>query len=148
VIKGFSHIYLPVRDVKESIDFYTQKLGFELFRSWENNGRASAYCKLGGILLELTLSDKTPSIDGRFEPRLGVVVDDIEAEIARLRDAGVHVEREPWEAFTFYGRQAMIKDPSGYVISLRQWRDPDGPDYEDWKPEQEGVVRTDKESNW
>ena len=142
MISAFSHIYLPCRDVQESIDFYTQQLGFSLHRAWEMNGRGSAYCKLNGVLLELTLGDKTPATDGRFEPRVGLIVDDIEAEIARLRAAGVHVEREPWDAATFWGRQAMIKDPNGWVISLRQYRAPDSPDYKDWQPDQPGVVRT------
>ena len=59
MISAFSHIYLPTRDIQESIDFYTNLLGFELFRSWEMNGRRSAYCKLNGVLLELTLRDNT-----------------------------------------------------------------------------------------
>jgi catechol 2,3-dioxygenase-like lactoylglutathione lyase family enzyme len=137
-----SHIYFPVRDVDESIDFYTKNLGFKLQRKWSNNGRESGYLVMNGVLLELTLSDKTPSTDGRFEPRFGIAVDNIDEAIEGLRTAGVHIEREIWEAFTFYGRQAMIKDPSGYVISLREWRAPDGPDYPDWQPTQEGVSRT------
>jgi catechol 2,3-dioxygenase-like lactoylglutathione lyase family enzyme len=141
MFNNISHIYFPVRDVAESIDFYTTHLGFLLQRRWSNNGRESAYLVMGVTLLELTLSDKTPSTDGRFEPRFGIAVDDIEAAIEGLRAKGVHVEREIWDATTFWGRQAMIKDPSGYVISLRQWRAPDGPDFPDWKPSHEGVVR-------
>ena len=29
-MSSISHIYLPVRDIDESIDFYTKKLGFKL----------------------------------------------------------------------------------------------------------------------
>jgi len=38
----------------------------------------------------------------------------------------VPIAREPWDARTFWGRQAYIKDPSGYILSLREWRAPDG----------------------
>jgi catechol 2,3-dioxygenase-like lactoylglutathione lyase family enzyme len=142
MISAFSHIYMPCRDVQESIDFYTGLMGFELFRSWEMNGRRSAYCKLNGVLLELTLRDNTPiATDNRVEPRIGLIVDDIAAEIARLRAAGVTVEREPWAAATFWGTQAMIRDPNGWVISLREYRAPDSPDFKDWTPDQPGVVR-------
>ncbi len=142
MFQGISHIYFPVRDVDESIEFYTTHLGFKLQRKWSNNGRSSAYLVLGGVLLELTLSDKTPSqTDGRFEPRFGIAVDSMDEAIGRLRAAGVHVEREPWDATTFWGRQAMIKDPSGYVISLREWRAPDGPAFDGWQPAHEGVER-------
>lgn len=137
----FSHIYLPVRDINESIDFYTQKLGFKLLRQYEINGRPSAYVTLGGILLELTLSTTTPSTDGRSELRIGLLVDDMDATLAEVRSKGVEVVREPWQAQTFWGRQAQLRDPSGYLISVREYRAPDGPDYPDWQPEHEGVVR-------
>ena len=142
MIQAFSHIYLPCRDVQESIDFYTRQLGFELFRRWEMNGRQSAYCKLNGVLLELTLRDNVPAAtDNRVEPRIGLIVDDMDAEMSRLRAAGVVVEREPWAAATFWGRQAMIRDPNGWVVSLREYRAPDSPDFKDWVPDQPGVIR-------
>ena len=138
---SISHIYLPVRDVNESIDFYTQKLGFKLLRQYETNGRPSAYVTLGGILLELTPSTTTPSTDRRSELRIGILVDDMDATLAEVREKGVEVAREPWQAQTFWGRQAQLRDPNGYLISIRQYREPDGPDYPDWQPEHEGVVR-------
>ena len=143
-VKGFSHIYLPSRNVDESIEFYTKKLGFKLFRKYNMNGRISAYVEIGGVLLELTpATDPTPDQDGRTEPRIGIEVPDIKAAIEELRSADVEIAREPWDAMTFWGTQAMIKDPSGYIISLREWRSPDGPNYRDWKPEHANVERLD-----
>jgi lactoylglutathione lyase len=139
--KGFSHIYLPSRSVDESIEFYTKKLGFKLQRKYSMNGRVSAYVEIGGVLLELTQGENTPDQDGRTEPRIGIEVADIAAAIEELRSAGVEIAREPWAAMTFWGTQAMIKDPSGYIISLREWRAPDGPNFPDWKPEHDTVER-------
>jgi lactoylglutathione lyase len=141
MIQGFSHIYLPVRDLDEAIEFYTQKLGFRLLRKYTINGNPAAYVGLHGILLEFSVSQSTPSVDGRNELRIGLVVDDLEATLAALKADGVTVPREPWQAMTFWGRQAQIMDPSGYRISLREYRVPDGPEYADWQPDQEGVVR-------
>ena len=141
-ITGISHIYLPVRDVDEAVEFYTQKLGFYLLRKYLWNERPAAYVGLDGVLLELSNSDSTPSVDGRTELRLGVAVSDMDEALSELRAKGVEVVREPWQAFTFWGRQAQIRDPSGYIISIREWRHPDGPDYEGWQPESEAVVRT------
>ncbi len=141
MIEGFSHVYLPVRDIDEAIDFYTQKLGFYLHRKYTSNGRLAAYVGLNGILLELTHSDNTPSVDGRAEMRIGLVVDDLDATLAGLKNEGIEVAREPWDAATFWGRQAQIVDPSGYRISLRQYRAPDNAFFKDWQPEQENVVR-------
>ena len=141
MITSLSHVYFPVRDIDETIDFYTQKLAFSLLRRGSNNGRESAYLSLDGILLELNTSETTPSSDGRTELRLGLTVDDMDATLSELRSKGVEVAREPWDAYTFWGRQAQIKDPSGYIISLREWRAPDGPNFEGWQPTTEGVTR-------
>lgn len=141
MIRGFSHIYLPVRDLDESIEFYTQKLGFYLLRKYSWNGTPSAYVGMNGILLEMSNGSNTPSVDGRSELRVGLEVPDIDAALTEFKAKGVEVAREPWQAMTFWGRQAQIKDPSGYLISIREWRDPDGPHFEGWQPESENVVR-------
>ena len=36
---------------------------------------------------------------------------------------------------------AAIKDPSGLTIELREWNNGDGPQFPDWQPEREDVVR-------
>lgn len=141
MIESFSHIYLPVRDIDESIDFYTQKLGFSFHRKYTTNGNLAAYVRLGSILLEFSQSDNTPSVDGRSELRIGLIVDDMDSTLAELCEKGVTVAREPWDAMTFWGRQCQIFDPSGYRISLRQYREPDSPYFTDWQPESENVVR-------
>jgi lactoylglutathione lyase len=143
MIKGFSHIYLPTRDLEESIDFYTQKLGFKLLRKYRMGEHPSAYVELNGILLELTHSDNTPSVDGRSELRIGLEVPDMDAALTELKGKGVEVVREPWAALTFWGRQAQIREPSGYLISIREWREPDGPQFKDWQPEHDNVERLD-----
>ncbi len=140
-VKGFSHIYLPSRSVDESIEFYTKKLGFNLLRKYSSDGRERAYLEVGGVLLELTPSENTPDQDGRSESRIGLEVPDMDAAMADMKSNGVEVAREPWDATTFWGRQAQIKDPSGYLISLREWRAPDGPYYSDWKPAHDNMKR-------
>ena len=143
-IKGFSHIYLPSRNAEESIEFYTKILGFKLFRKYKLDGRLSAYLELGGVLLNLGYSaTDTPDQDGRTEPRIGLEVPDINAAVAELKAAGVEIVTEPWAAQTLWGWQATIKDPSGYIITLREWRAPDGPHYMDWIPEHDNAERVD-----
>ncbi len=141
---GFSHIYLPVRDVDESIDFYTKTLGFRLLRKYTmSEGAApSAYVALGEVLLELTQSRQPlPADEGKVEPRIGLAVTDIDAAWADLMSKGVEPVREPFDARTFWGRQGQIKDPNGYAISLREWAPPDNPSFDDWQPRHAGVTR-------
>jgi len=111
MITSFSHIYLPVKDVDESIDFYTKKLGFKLFRKYtmQEGAAPSAYVELGDVLLELTQSRTPMPVDeGRVVPRIGLTVSNMDAVEKDLKAKGVEFEREPFDARTFWGRQAMV----------------------------------------
>jgi catechol 2,3-dioxygenase-like lactoylglutathione lyase family enzyme len=141
MITSFSHINRVVRDMDESIDFYTKTLGFYLLRRYDRNGREGAYIGLGDILFELGVSADMPPPTENSEGRLGLTVSDLDALFADLKQRGVEIVSEPDEMRTFNGRQAAIRDPNGYVISLREWRPPDGPHFAGWQPRHEGVVR-------
>ena len=144
IITGYSHINLPVNDMEKSVTFYTETLGFSLLRKWSVNGRVSAYLCFHDILLELTTPSRpTPAEEDRTETRMGFTVDDLDAALDAFRKTGVTIAREPWDAQTFWGRQAYIVDPSGYILALREWRAPDNPRFTDWTPAHEGVVRLD-----
>ena len=142
---SISHIIYPVKNLDEAIAFYTQNLGFKVLRRYGSSpGRESAYLELGGVLLEMGESPNAapPSPNGRLENRIGLTVTDLDKQLALLKSRGVEVEDEPYEARTFWGRQCKIKDPSGYSVTLREWRLPDGPEFPDWQPRHEGMVRT------
>jgi len=144
LITAISHVPYRVKDLDESIEFYTKLLGFQLVRRWKMDGRESAYLGLGGVLLEMSGGGNAADFpDGRpGGRRLGLAVSDLDAVIADLTGKGVKIGYEPYEARTFWGRQGGIVEPSGFVISLRQWREPDNPSFEGWQPNSEGVERT------
>jgi len=110
-----------VDDVEKSIAFYTTLLGFSLI---SNAAPAFADVSLGD--LRLLLSGATSSAgrampDGRTpEPggwnRIQLIVDDIDAEVARLRAAGAHFRNEVIKGPG--GAQVLLEDPSGNVIEL------------------------------
>ncbi len=139
MITSFSHIYYRVRDVEESITFFTELLGFTLLRKYSNAGRVSGYLNLGNVLLEVTPAPPDMKLEG--ERRIGLTVDDMDATLAALTAAGVEVAAPPFDARTFWGRQCVIKDPSGCWISLREWKSPDSPTFPDWQPKHEGMTR-------
>lgn len=141
MITGFSHIYHRVRDLDEAIDFYTKNLGFTLLRKYVMGGRSSAYVELDNVLLELSVADPSALPGEAGERRLGLRTQDIDAVFADLRKKGVTILEEPRDARTFWGRQGAIKDPSGYIITLREWEAPDHPRYPGWQPRHEGVER-------
>ncbi len=144
LITSFSHIYLPVRNLDESIDFYTQNFGFRLLRKYlmSEGAEPSAYVELADVLLELTQTRRPLPVDeDRVELRIGLTVTDLEAVWKDLMSRGIGVIREPFDARTFWGRQAQVKDANGYGISLREWAAPDNPRFPDWQPKHEGVTR-------
>lgn len=112
-----------VRDVPASIAFYTTHLGFSVEADF---GAAFGSVRRGNLVLHLsgaTSSAGRPMPDGRQpEPggwnRIHLIVEDIEAESARLRAAGVpfrnDIVRGPG------GAQTLLDDPSGNPIELFQ----------------------------
>jgi len=112
-----------VHDVPTSTAFYTANLGFtvEGFQS-----PAFAAVRRGNLVLLLSgngSSAARPMPDGRQpEPggwnRIQVVVDDVEAEAARLRAAGVPFRNEVIRGPG--GAQTVLDDPSGNPVELFQ----------------------------
>ena len=114
-----------VNDVDAAIEFYTTRFGFTLLTS-----ASPAFADVVRGDLRVLLSGPTSSAgrampDGRVpEPggwnRFELVVDDIEAEVERLRAAGVRfrndIVRGPG------GAQILAEDPSGNVVELFQPR--------------------------
>src|SRR6187401_832216 len=112
-----------VSDVQESVDFYTTLLDFELLT---NAAPAFADVKRGNLRLLLAgpkSSAGRPMPDGA-EPgpggwnRIHFIVDDIESEVGRLRDAGATFRNDIIEGPG--GKQILLLDPSGNVVELFQ----------------------------
>jgi catechol 2,3-dioxygenase-like lactoylglutathione lyase family enzyme len=112
-----------VDDVDRAVDFYTGLFGFEL---GQNASSAFAEVLRGRLRLLLAGPESSagrPMPDGRRpEPggwnRTHFVVDDIEAEVARLREGGVTFRNEIVTGPG--GRQILLDDPSGNPVELFQ----------------------------
>jgi catechol 2,3-dioxygenase-like lactoylglutathione lyase family enzyme len=112
-----------VNDVEEAVAWYTQHLGFTQI---SNQAPAFADVKLGA--LRLLLSGPTSSA-GRAMPdgerpmpgswnRIHLVVEDLAAEIDRLRKAGVRFRNDVVKGPG--GLQILIQDPSENLVELFQ----------------------------
>jgi catechol 2,3-dioxygenase-like lactoylglutathione lyase family enzyme len=114
-----------VDDVETSLDFYTTNFGFSVLSS-----AVPAFADVVRGNLRLLLSGPAssaarPMPDGRQpEPggwnRIHLIVDDIDAEVDRLRAAGVPFRNDVISGPG--GRQTVVDDPSGNPIELFQPR--------------------------
>jgi len=121
--KNLVNVRYMVEDIDAAVDFYTKYLAFSLIR---NNGPAFADVVRGN--LRLLLSGRTSSA-GRAMPdgtlpfpggwnRIELVVEDINAEVARLKGLGLHFRNEVITGPG--GSQILLIDPSGNLIELLQ----------------------------
>jgi catechol 2,3-dioxygenase-like lactoylglutathione lyase family enzyme len=117
----YASVRYLVNDVQAATDFYTTHLGFEL-----NASAAPAFADVVRGPLRLLLSGPASS-GARATPtdastpganRIHLVVDDLDAEIDRLRAAGLSFRSDLISGPG--GRQILLADPAGNLIELFQ----------------------------
>jgi catechol 2,3-dioxygenase-like lactoylglutathione lyase family enzyme len=118
-----------VDDVAAATEFYTKFLGFEVLNSFP----PFADVVRGNLRLLISgpaSSAGRPMADGAKPGpggwnRIHLIVDDIDAEVARLQAAGAPFRNDVIEGPG--GKQALLQDPSGNLIELFQmaaWSQP------------------------
>jgi len=112
-----------VDDVQAALDFYVGILGFEVLTSFPPAFADVARGRLRLLLSGPMSSAGRPMPDGAKPGpggwnRIHLIVDDIEAEVARLRAAGAPFRNEILTGPG--GKQVLLQDPSGNVIELFQ----------------------------
>jgi len=117
----YASVRYVVDDVQAAIDFYTGHLGFTL-----NTNPAPAFADVLRGPLRLLLSGAASS-GARATPddaaapgrnRIHLVVDDLDGEVTRLRDAGVAFRSDVVSGPG--GRQILVADPAGNLVELFQ----------------------------
>ena len=110
---------VPVSDQDRARDFYVDVLGMELVRD-NHMGPAQRWVQVAprGGQTSLTLVTWFPSMPAGSLRGLVLETDDLEADVAALRERGLDVvdtiRTEPW------GRYVTITDPDGNGLVLQE----------------------------
>jgi catechol 2,3-dioxygenase-like lactoylglutathione lyase family enzyme len=105
---------IPTPDPVLADGFYRDILGLELAM---DHGWIRTYGNDARMTVQLSLASQGGS--GTPVPDLSVEVDDLDAALQRVRDAGIPIEygpaSEPWGVRRFY-----VRDPFGRLINILQ----------------------------
>ncbi len=105
------NVTTPEELEEQVLEWYGSCLGLEALDKPGGAGRRGGWFKLGQGELHVALDEHNPPKCAHF----GVVVDDLDAVIDRLRDSGCHIE----QAHPMEGRHRFFtRDPAGNRIEL------------------------------
>ena len=118
---AYASVRYLVDDVPAAVRFYTENFGFQV-----RTDAGAAFADVVRGPLRLLLSGPASSgaratpedAAGPGRNRIHLVVDDLDAEMDRLRRAGLSFRSEPVAGPG--GRQILLADPAGNLIELFQ----------------------------
>lgn len=114
-IKKVGNVILAVKDLDKSIAFYHDLIGLPIKnqrRSWVDLGTSGALLSLHPA--SLTAEHIGSSIDNGIT--VGFLVGDVQSSVNELKEKGVEIYRDIVERDA--GKNAVILDPDGYLVSL------------------------------
>jgi catechol 2,3-dioxygenase-like lactoylglutathione lyase family enzyme len=130
MIKTIDHIGIMTNDLQQSVEFYTDVLGFSISRKIEmdNVGFSAIFVEKNGSNIELMrYRDEIPKRSKGIEIKLvssipindhiTFSVDDIGATVTELKEKGVEFGLEPLQLEGGM-KLASFKDPNGVLIEL------------------------------
>ena len=117
MINKIHKIALVTDDVEGAVKFYTQTLGLEVMERFPNEDDEDyVFLKAGDIILELMPKKSTQAEEGFHH--ISFKVDSVDASAQELKDKGVQLEEEPFDAGETGIRLSFFKGPNQIVLQL------------------------------
>ena len=122
----FDHAAFQVSDIKRSIDFYVNKLGFKLLFSEVNKEEQEAFAFLVNgdarieLIQDLAEPYKIPAVKKPYCPHFCLETDDMKQTVKMLKESKINIIRGPLE---IKGEETWIyfSDPDNNVLEFIQW---------------------------
>jgi catechol 2,3-dioxygenase-like lactoylglutathione lyase family enzyme len=113
------NVTYPEELESEVLSWYENSLGLERVTKPDGTRPAGGWFRAGDQEIHLSLDEHNPPKTAH----MGLVVDDFDAVVSRLRDAGCHIE----QASEIPGRRrCYTRDPAGNRIEIAYLDDVDG----------------------
>lgn len=122
MIKGVAHVCLSSTNLDETLRYYLEGLGLERRFDFvlKDGSLKGFYLAAGGrTFIEVFKRDSVTPSDAAPIRHLCLEVDDIDAAIKRLRDAGFKCDEKKLGAD--HSWQAWTSDPDGVAIEFHQY---------------------------
>jgi glyoxylase I family protein len=110
---GIHHVNITVADLGAALAFYTDRLGFTPRTDRPDLRVDGAWLDIGPQQIHLIVG----AVPDRHSDHFAVVVEDLDATIAELREAGEHVSDAMGVGTA---RQAFLRDPWNNLIELHE----------------------------
>ena len=121
---GFHHVSMRVKDLKKSIKFYSEGLGFVERFSWGKDSKRTVLMDPGdGNYFEISQGDSNQLFGEGVFRHLALQVDDCKTALELARNAGAEITMEARDVTLSTDpplqiRIAFFKGPDGEVIEL------------------------------
>lgn len=117
MINKIHKIALVTDDVEAAVEFYTQTLGLEVMERFPNEDDDDyVFLKAGDIILELMPKKSTQADEGFHH--ISFKVDNVDVSAQELKDKGIQLEEEPFDAGDTGIRLSFLKGPNQVLLQL------------------------------
>lgn len=119
MIKGIEHVGVCADDPASLVQWYVRVLGFRIVRALDHARTYFIRAADGSMLEVYPAQHRTPPVDNvhRGLRHVAIAVADLDAEVNRLRDAGIAVPGETL-VVTPDMKLAFFRDPEGNLLHL------------------------------
>lgn len=111
-------ISISVKNLEESIEFYTEVMGFNYFDTIETGLGRQAILTSGKMRISLFETDRIPN--GKIFD-MSVLTNNIDEDLKELEKKGAKIKAAPGKGSI--AKVAHVEDPDGVDIALVQWND-------------------------
>ncbi|KFF30666.1 VOC family protein [Bifidobacterium bombi] len=122
-VTDFQHSGMPAKDLDETIEFYTQKLGFELVGIYPNGQNRCAFLRYGCLTIETWEGDSVAMRDGAIN-HWALDTPDIDAAFENAKALGLELKDSQVRSIpTFWNngiRYSNVYGPNREIIEFCQ----------------------------